>query len=56
MSFTQHSIVIDALIKPRLEDLNKVIGELRTGLEQGITKTDLTKGLGKDLSKLINTF
>ena len=56
MSTQQHKIEIDAYLKTHLNDLDKVTGQLRKGLEEGTTKIDLTKGMGKELSKLITKF
>lgn len=56
MGTTRHSIVIDAAIKPRLEDMAKIVQQLQAGLAEGTTKIDMTKGVGKDLSKLISKF
>ena len=53
---TQHSITIDALIKPRLEDMSKIVADLQKSLSNGATKIDMTKGIGKDLSKLFSVF
>ena len=40
-------------IKPTLEGMDKIVSELKSGLEKGTTKVDLTKGLGGSLSKLM---
>lgn len=40
-------------IKPTLEGMDKIVSELKNGLEKGTTKVDLTKGLGGSLSKLM---
>ena len=56
METTHHSIQIDANIKTHLSGMNEVIKQLQTGLSEGATKIDLTKGIGKDLSKLIANF
>ena len=49
-------IVIDAQIKTTLNDMNKVVSDLQAGLEKGITKADLSKGIGNSLSKTMDSF
>lgn len=36
--------------------MDKVVNELQSGLREGITSTDLTKGVGNNLSKLLDKF
>ena len=56
MGTSHHTIQIDANIKTHLSGINDVIKQLQNGLSEGVTKIDLTKGIGKDLSKLIANF
>ena len=50
------TITINAEVFASLKGLDKVVSQLKAGLESGTTKIDLTKGLGKNLSKLMATF
>ena len=43
-------------IQATLEGMNKVVSELNKGLKEGNTKIDLSKGIGKSLSKQLDSF
>lgn len=49
-------IRISAEITPTLGNMNEVVSKVRTTLQSGISTIDFTKGAGKDLSKLLDTF
>lgn len=50
---SKQSFEIYGSIRPTLEGMDKIVSELKSGLEKGTTKVDLTKGLGGNLSKLM---
>ena len=56
MGNTNKRIEIDAVIKTTLEGFDKNIKELQSKLKSGALSMDLTKGVGKDLSKLFSSF
>lgn len=56
MGRTEHTISIIADVKTQLSNMDETIKKFKSGLSEGIGKIDLTKGLGKDLSRLITSF
>lgn len=52
----KQTIIIDAKVQTTLEGMNKVVTDLKKGLGEGVTKVDLTKGVGNSLSKQIERF
>lgn len=53
---TQHTIEIDAQIKTSLQGMDKAVKDFESQLKNSSIKIDMTKGIGKDLSKLISNF
>ena len=53
---TQHRIEILADVKTQLTGMDKTISTFQKQLREGTTKIDMTKGLGKDLSKLLSRY
>ncbi len=56
MGNTTHHIQIVAEIKTELQNMDETISKFKSKLNEGISKVDMTKGLGKDLSKLFSKF
>ena len=56
MGNTTHHIQIVAGIKTELQNMDETISKFKSKLNEGISKVDMTKGLGKDLSKLFSKF
>lgn len=49
-------IKISAEIEPTLKGMNQIIQKLQEGLSKGSAQIDFTKGAGKQVSRLFNTF
>ena len=56
MGNTNKRIEIDAVIKTTLQGFDSTIKDLQSKLKSGALSMDLTKGIGKDLSKLFANF
>ena len=49
-------IKIGAEIEPTLKGMNEVVQKLQDGLSKGSAQIDFTKGAGKQVSRLFDTF
>jgi hypothetical protein len=56
MGSTSHNIDIIARVKAEISGLDKVVKDMQDALTKGTTKIDLTRGVGQNLSRLINKF